>query len=105
MLYFCTKKDISLSLFLLRRLSQLPLGPVLLTSDCCLLQHQITSNFCAAASHKLNASNKLDKTQVPSLNPKKANEISPLNGEVVYNLRKMLVLYQRSEEIFFNLKR
>ena len=34
----------------------LPLGSVLLTSDSCLLQHQITSNFCVTFSHKLNVS-------------------------------------------------
>jgi len=75
----------------------LPLGSVLLTSDCCLLQHEITSNFYATVSHKLNAYvNKPNKARVPSLNLKQ-NEISPLNGEVVYNLRKMLVSTQRRE--------
>ena len=42
----------------------------------------------------LNAS--INKERVPSLNPKQS-EISPLNGEVVYNLRKMLVSTQRRE--------
>jgi len=31
--------------------SVLPLGSVLLTSDCFLLQHQITSNFCVTVSY------------------------------------------------------
>jgi len=45
-----------------------------------------TSDFYAAVSYKLNASiNEPNKAQVPSLNPKQS-EISPLNGEVVYNL-------------------
>ena len=47
--------------------------------------------------HKLNASiNKPNKARVPSMNPKQC-EKSPLNGEVVYNLRKMLVSTQRRE--------
>jgi len=42
----------------------LPLGSVLLTSDCCLFQHQITSNFYVTVSYKLNASiNKPNKTR------------------------------------------
>jgi len=35
----------------------------------------------------------LIKRDLPLLNPKQS-EISPLNGEVVYNLRKMLVSTQ-----------
>jgi len=45
-------------------------------------------------SHKLNAS--VNKARVPSLNPKQS-EISPLYGEVVYTLRKMLASTQRRE--------
>ena len=68
-----------------------------LTSECCLLQHKITSNFYATVSHKLNASvNKPNKARVPSLNPKQS-EISPSNGAAVYNLCKMLVSTQRRE--------
>jgi len=75
----------------------LPLRSVLLTSDCCLFQHNITSNFYATVSYKLNASvNKPNKTWLPSLNPAQS-EILPINGEVVYNLRKMLVSTQRRE--------
>ena len=33
----------------------LPLGSVSLTSDCCLLQHQITSDLYVGVSYKLNA--------------------------------------------------
>jgi len=40
--------------------------------------------------------NKPNKVRVPLLNPKQS-EISPLNGEVVYNLRKMLVPMQQRE--------
>jgi len=43
---------------------------------------------------ELNAS--VNKERVPSLNPKQSG-ISPLNGEVVHNLRKMLVSTQRRE--------
>jgi len=46
--------------------------------------------------------NKPNKEQVPSLNPKQS-EISPLNGEVVYDFRKIFVSTQRRE--FFSLKR
>jgi len=75
----------------------LPLGSVSLTSDCCLFQHQITSNFYATVSYKLNASiNKPNKARLLLLNPKQY-VISPLNGEVVYNFRKMLVSMQRRE--------
>ena len=53
------------------------------------------SNFYATVSHKLNGSvNKPNKARVLSLNPKQS-EISTLNGEVVYNLCKMLVSTQR----------
>jgi len=46
------------------------------------------TNFYATVSHKLNASvNKPNKARLPSLKPKQ-KEIPPLNGEVVYNLRK-----------------
>jgi len=69
----------------------LPLGSISLTSDCRLIQHQITSDFYAPVSYNLNASfNKPNKENVPSLNPKQS-ELVPLNGEVVYNLRNMLV--------------
>jgi len=72
-------------------------GSVSQTSDFCLFQHQITSNFYPTVSSKLNASNnKPNKTRLPSLNPKES-EISLLDGEVVYNLRKMLVSTQRRE--------
>ena len=54
----------------------------------------LTKNF-GDAWPKLNASfNKPNKARVPSLNPKQS-EISPLNGEVVYNVRKMLVSTKR----------
>jgi len=43
---------------------------------------------------ELNAS--INKERVPSLNPKQS-ELSPLNGEVVYNIRKMSVSAQRRE--------
>ena len=44
--------------------SVLPLGSVLLTSDCCLFQHQITSIFYVTVSYKLNAStNKPNKAR------------------------------------------
>ena len=62
-----------------------------------IIQHQITSNFYATISYKLNASfEKPNRARVPSLNPKQS-EISPLNGEVVYDLRKMFVSTQRRE--------
>jgi len=55
----------------------------------------------ATVSNKLNASiNKPNKVRLHSLNPKQS-EISPLNGEVVYNLRKMLVSTQRRELLWF----
>jgi len=44
--------------------------------------------------------NKPNKTRLLSLNPKQS-EISPLDGEVVYNLRKMLVSTQRRELVWF----
>jgi len=67
------------------------------TSDCCLLQHQTTSNFFATVSYKLNASiNKPNKARVPRWIQNRA-KYRHLNGEVVYNLRKMLVSTQRRE--------
>jgi len=50
--------------------------------------------------HLFNKPNKADKT---SLNPKQSEIFTPSNGEVVYNLRKMLVSMQRRE--LFSLKR
>jgi len=44
--------------------------------------------------------NKPNKTRLLSLNPKRS-EISPLDGEIVYNLRKMLVSKQRRELVWF----
>ena len=44
--------------------------------------------------------NKPNKTRLLSLNPKQS-EISPLDGEIVYNLRKMLVSKQRRELVWF----
>jgi len=35
--------------------SRLPLGSVSLTSNCCLFQHHMTTNFYATVSYKLNA--------------------------------------------------
>jgi len=53
--------------------------------------------FLRCSSYHLNASiNKPSKARLPSLNPKQS-EISPLNGEVVHNLRKMFVSTQRRE--------
>jgi len=76
-------------------------GSVSQTSDFCLFQHQITSNFYPTVSSELNASfNKPNKTRLPSLNPKES-EISQLDGEVVYNIRKMLVSTQRRELLWF----
>jgi len=50
---------------------------------------------------ELNASvNKPNKARSPSLNPKQS-EVSPLIGEVVYNLRKMLFSTQRRELLQF----
>jgi len=47
--------------------------------------------------YKLSASiNKPNNARLPSLNPKQS-EISPLNGEVLDNLRKMLVSTKRRE--------
>jgi len=52
--------------------------------------------FLRYSFSKLNAFiNKPDKARLPSLDPKQS-EISP-KGEVVYNLRKMLVSTQRRE--------
>ena len=71
------------------------------TSDFCLFQHQITSNFYPTVLSKLNPSiNKPNKTRLPSLNPNES-EISPLHGEGVYNLRKMLISTQRRELLWF----
>jgi len=76
-------------------------GSISQKSDFCLFQHQITSNCYPTVSSELNASfNKPNKTRLPSLNPKES-EISPLDGEVVYNLRKMLVSTQRREHLWF----
>jgi len=48
-------------------------------------------------SYKLNAYiNKPNKTRLPSLN-RKQSDISPLHGEVVYDLRKMSVSTQRRQ--------
>jgi len=78
----CVLKLVVADCCLLYYQSMSPLGSVSLTSDCCLFQHQITSNFYATVSYKLNASiNKPKKARLPSLNPKQS-EISPLNGEV-----------------------
>ena len=77
--------------------SMFALELVLLISDCCFLQHQITSHFYATVSYKLNACiTKPYSARIPSMNPKQS-DISPLNGEVLYNLRKMLVSTQRKE--------
>jgi len=77
----------------------LPLGSVSLITDCCLLQHEITSNLYDTVSYKLNASiHKPNKAQLPETERNIA-----INGEVVYDLRKMLV--QRSEDSFYSLKR
>ena len=76
-------------------------GSLSQTSDFCLFQHQITSNFYPTVLSKLNPSiNKPNKTRLPSLNPNES-EISPLHGEGVYNLRKMLISTQRRELLWF----
>jgi len=87
----------------------------LVVADCCLVPTNVATGFSlvnirllplstsdnikllSTVSYKLTASiNKPDKARLPSLNPKQS-EISPLNGEVVHNLRKMLVPTQRIE--------
>jgi len=80
----------------------MPVGSISLTSDCCHFQHHITSNFYATVSYKLTASfNKPNKARFPSLNPKQS-EISPLNGEVVYNLRKIFLNAAKRASLFRN---
>jgi len=63
-------------------------------TDWCLSQHQTTTNFYVTVSYKLNASvNKFNNPRLLSLNPKQS-EISPLNGDVGYYSRKILVSTQ-----------
>jgi len=87
----------------------------LVVTDCCLvsinvatglslvntrLLHFSTSDnikFYATVPYQVNVSiNKFSKARLPWLNPKRS-EILPLNGEIDYNLRIMLVSNQRRE--------
>ena len=80
---------------------------MLVVADCCLVSINVATGvslvdirllpsstsdnitFYVTVSHKVNASvNKPNKVRILSLNPKQS-EISPLNGELVYDLRKM----------------
>jgi len=57
----------------------LPLGSVSLTSDGCLLQHQI---FYVTASHKLNASTTNTEESAMKLFNPKCRKVSSLNREI-----------------------
>ena len=78
-------------------------GSVSLTSDCCLFRHNLTSNFHAAVSYKLNASiNKPNKAwfSLWILNRAKHRHL----------IEKSFIIYvkcwsQRSEESFISLTR
>jgi len=91
----------------------------IVVADCCLVWNSLATGvslvnirlqpfstsdnikFYVTVPYKLIASiNKSNKAGWTSFNPKQS-ETSPLNGEVVYNLRKMLVSAQRRELLWF----